>query len=372
MKRIDGELRVKQAESIQNTAIAESIILRQYLDLIQDDNEVKRIISEYASLNAATCQQAMDIHYNATEKKYDLVLIDEAARANPLDLMIPMSMGKKVILVGDHKQLPHMLSPEVVKEFEKDNKNDELGILRKSLFERLFEMLEQNGNGKRTVRLFKQYRMHPAISDFASKNFYSDGDNSVGLDSSAVDISKKEANLKMPDGNLMYNGKPLVFLDMPKAAFGSESNGQSKSREKEAVFVVKETAKVLSIAPEKSIGIITFYGKQRDILLQYAETLLSESQRERVEIGTVDAFQGKEFDVVFLSCVRANGFDTTDMRKKVGFVMDKNRLCVSFTRAHQLLVTVGDAETMNVIPAMKDLIDECKEGKEGFYEFVVQ
>ena len=369
LKRIDGELREKRFASIQNSASAETIILRQFLNLIQDDNEVKRIIKEYSSISAATCQQAMDIHYNATEKRYDLVLIDEAARANPLDLMIPLSMGKKVILVGDHKQLPHMLSPEVVKEFEKGNRQDELGILKKSLFERLFEMLERSGNGKRTVRLSKQYRMHPSISDFASRCFYSNGTNTVGLDSSDMsDEQRKEKEARLG----LYNDKPLVFIDLPRELFGSEEKGQSKARKSEAEFVIKEVAKVLQKDSAKSVGIITFYGAQRDRLAEYAETLLSDSQRENVEIGTVDAFQGKEFDVVFLSCARANSFDDSDLRKKVGFVMDKNRLCVAFTRARQLLVAVGDADTMQVVPAMKDLITLCKAGEEGFYESAVQ
>ena len=365
LKRILGELRDKKIESLKDAQVAETQILKQYLDLIQDDEEIKKIISNYSSINAATCQQSMDIRKGSIEKKYDLVIIDEAARANPLDLMIPMSMGKKVILVGDHKQLPHMLSPEVVKEYRKNGKTDEMEILKKSLFERLFDMLESSGAKKRTARLSKQYRMNPAISDFASECFYkSNEENSkdIGLDSSEVNISEKQVNIGM------YKNKPLVFLDMQIDKFGAEKSGISKYRPAEADFIMKEVAKALKKDSKKSIGIITFYRKQVDEIIECRKKYLTEEELSKVEIGSVDSFQGKEFDIVYLSCVRANRND--DLHKKVGFSNDKNRLCVSFTRARQLLVIVGDSETVSFIEEMKKFVELCKKGDVGYYELI--
>lgn len=363
LKRIDGELKNKKIENLNDSMAAETLILRQYLDLIQDDAEIKKIVNRYSSINAATCQQSMDIKKGSKDKKYDLVIIDEAARANPLDLMIPMSMGKKVILVGDHKQLPHMLSPEVVKEYRKEGNTEQMEILEESLFERLFNTLERLGAKKRTARLTKQYRMNPVISNFASKCFYEEKETDIGLDSSEVKIDEKQANLGM------YNDKPLVFLDMPQATFDAEKSGVSKSRPAEAKVIMDEVVKVLNKDPNKSVGIITFYRKQVDVINEYLPDLTDE-QKTRVEIGTVDAFQGKEFDVVFLSCVRANNYSEDDLHKKIGHSSDKNRLCVSFTRARQLLVIVGDKETMSFIPEMKELIGICEKGEEGYYELI--
>lgn len=363
LKRIDGELKNKKIENKKDSMAAETLILRQYLDLIQDDAEIMKIVKNYSSINAATCQQSMDIRKGAKDKKYDLVIIDEAARANPLDLMIPMSMGKKVILVGDHKQLPHMLSPEVVKEYRKQGNIEQMKILEESLFERLFNTLEKAGAKKRTTRLTKQYRMNPVISNFASKCFYEEKESDVGLDSSEINVEEKQANLGM------YNEKPLVFLDMPQATFEAEKSGQSKSRPAEAKVIMDEVVKVLKKDPEKSVGIITFYRKQVDVINEHLANLTDE-QKTRVEIGTVDAFQGKEFDVVFLSCVRANNNSGEDLHKKIGHLIDKNRLCVSFTRARQLLVTVGDKETMAFIPEMKKLIEICEKGDVGYYELI--
>lgn len=363
LKRIDGELRNKKIENLNDSKAAETLILRQYLDLIQDDVEIKKIINKYSSINAATCQQSMDIRKGSKDKKYDLVIIDEAARANPLDLMIPMSMGKKVILVGDHKQLPHMLSPKVVKEYRKTGNFEQMQVLEESLFERLFNTLEASGAKKRTTRLTKQYRMNPVISNFASKCFYEEKNTDVGLDSSEVKIDEKQAKLGM------YKDKPLVFLDLPQATFDAEKSGVSKSRPAEAKVIMDEVVKVLKKDPNKSIGIITFYRKQVDVINEYKSNLTDE-QKIRVEIGTVDAFQGKEFDIVFLSCVRANNYSGDDFHKKIGHSNDKNRLCVSYTRARQLLVTVGDKETMSFIPEMKELIEICETGDVGYYELI--
>ena len=132
---------------------------------------------------------------------------------------------------------------------------------------------------------------------------------------------------------------------------------------------INEVVKILKKDPNKSIGIITFYRKQVDVINEYKINLTDE-QKTRVEIGTVDAFQGKEFDVVFLSCVRANNYSEDDLHKKIGHSSDKNRLCVSYTRARQLLVTVGDKETMSFIPEMKELIEICEKGDVGHYELI--
>lgn len=149
--------------------------------------------------------------------------------------------------------------------------------------------------------------------------------------------------------------------------YGMEIGRRSKKREKEAARIIKEVKKVLAIAPKKSIGIISFYKSQSDYLKDIAKTELTDAQNDRVEIGTVDAFQGKEFDVVFLSCVRANVIDLEDRRHRIGHIDDLSRLCVSFTRARQLMVAVGDRETVECIPALADFIGRCREGG-SYYE----
>lgn len=354
LKEIDAELERVRLEKLENRDEATAYILRNFLDSIQDEKEIERIIEKYANVTAATCQQSMEIGRFAMNQTYDLVIVDEAARANPLDLLIPVSMGKQVVLVGDHKQLPHMLDPGVVKQFEKDEKMQELGVLQESLFERLFNMLSRSScRVKRTARLSKQYRMHPVIGEFASDNFYSE----FKLDSSEVKVEEKTANLQG-----LYNDQPIAWINLDKNHYGMETGRRSRKREREADRIVEEVKKVLNVAPKKSIGIISFYRSQSEYLTKIARTELTDAQYERLEIGTVDAFQGKEFDVVFLSCVRANVIDLEDRRHRIGHIDDLSRLCVSFTRARQLMVAVGDRETVECVPVLADFIRRCREG----------
>lgn len=139
LKRMDEELNRERLQRLENRDEATAYIMQKYLEMIQDEHEIQTIVDRYSNITAATCQQAMEVGRFASSHIYDLVIVDEAARANPLDLLIPMSMAKKVILVGDFLQLPHMLDPDVTKQFENDEKLESLDVLKKSLFQRMYE-----------------------------------------------------------------------------------------------------------------------------------------------------------------------------------------------------------------------------------------
>ena len=105
------------------------------------------------------------------------VIVDEAARSNPLDLLIPMACAKwRIVLVGDHRQLPHLLEPDVEREIRRVGPQEETRTaLRQSLFEKLFIELrerEKTDGVRRTVTLDTQYRMHPLLGQFVSEQFY--------------------------------------------------------------------------------------------------------------------------------------------------------------------------------------------------------
>ena len=116
-----------------------SLILSEFLSRLEQEYET--VVRKYSMTTAATCQTSLNLKDKS--QVFDLVVIDEAARANPLDLFIPMSMGKKIVLVGDHKQLPHMLEPDVLKMITDDPKFKDLPEIEKSLFERLFGMFSK-------------------------------------------------------------------------------------------------------------------------------------------------------------------------------------------------------------------------------------
>lgn len=343
-----------------------SDILWDFRDQLENPTKVSELIRKYTNINAATCQQSVLKTFSGlklnSKDEYDYVIVDEAARANPLDLLIPMSLGKHIILVGDHKQLPHLLEENVVKSLLEQKNDPEIrGLLNEPLFSRLFTMLEKTkfSSHKRTVMLVDQYRMHPKIAKFVSDSFYDQK-----LLSTHVTEKQKAHHLER------YKYSPIAWVDVPQG-FGKEFsvNGQSKSRKCEVDKVMQEVNYILDENSEYSIGIITFYKKQA-IDLQNEIDKLSLQDQGRIEVGTVDSFQGKEFDVVILSTVRSNNLK--DKRKRVGFLDSRNRLNVAFSRGKRLLVVVGDAETVAlnegqiIIQELHDFYQLCR--KEGYCE----
>lgn len=337
---------------------------------------VKALIASYSQVNAATCQQSANKFLSPAmdgfDEKYDYVIIDEAARSNPLDLLIPMSMGKKVILVGDHKQLPHMVERDVVNSVVAKTKDSNAAeVLEESLFMRLFNNIreadekakldmDKDGCVERTCTLNEQFRMHSEICNLINV-FYQDEQ----LKTACADEDKLH-NLNL------YNNKPLVWLDIPASEKHlGETRGTSKSRQCEVDIIKRELSKILVANTDYDIGIITFYSKQAELLKKMVDEEFP-SDSKRISVGTVDSFQGKEFDVVMLSAVRSNA--ETDMNKRVGFLNNNNRLCVSFSRAKRLLVTIGDSVTVandgktTIIDPLNELLKRSKQEDIGYYE----
>jgi superfamily I DNA and/or RNA helicase len=177
-----------------------------------------------------------------------------------------------------------------------------------------------------------------------------------------------------------------AWINVP-ATEGAEQPGRSKSRPSEARKVAAAVMEILASHHGLTIGVIAFYAAQveeicrelakRDIMerdetdsnwvisSQYALTTNSEGKRvERLRVGTVDAFQGKEFDVVFLSMTRSNritGDTDLELRRKFGHLLVENRMCVAMSRQQRLLVMVGDAGMANAPTAPRPL--------KAFYEF---
>jgi len=245
--------------------------------------------------------------------------------------------------------------------------------LEESLFGVIFKNLH-TANPRRTITLKEQFRMHPFIGDFISKVYYKN-DLRAGITNQA---ELKRHKLDLP----WAKDKVAVFCDVKKK-IGLEESGKSKSRNAESVRIVKllDELKLDPNFGNLSIGIITFYAKQvneifkeaskkgyaelkpdgnYDIALQYRET---SDRREKLRIGSVDSFQGKEFDIVILSTVRSNIINRNhdNFKKVFGFLTLENRLNVAFSRAQKLLIIVGDGEMFSD--------DFAKTYVEGLFEF---
>lgn len=332
------------ANTLTDIESKKSLILSEFLSRLEQEYEA--VVEKYSMTTAATCQTCLDVK-SASSQIFDLVIIDEAARANPLDLFIPMSMGRKIILVGDHKQLPHMLEPDVLKIIMEDPKFKDLPEIEKSLFERLFGMFSK-GQKPKAILLTHQFRMHPEICKFVSDAFY-DGQLKTSEKITSEDRSSpKEIN----------DGRALTFVNIPTSR-GTETGGVSKSRRVEVEAVSKEVKNILDIEPNTTIGVITFYAAQATKIKQSLEMTLNAEEMNHVEVGTVDAFQGKEFGYVLLSCVRSNLPKKEGDLPNVGFLEKPNRLCVAFSRAIKQLIVFGDVDTLIQIPCFSKLYDLC-------------
>ena len=382
----------------QSRSLGYMKVLKEYLSALEHTPETIRSgVIEYTSVLAATCQQAAGeqmIELKQVEYQegvgFNSVIIDEAARANPLDLMVPMAMAeRRIVLVGDHRQLPHLLEPRVedtlAERFEFETIQKEM--LSESLFKRLMDSLkelENKNQPQRVVMLDKQFRMHPILGKFISEQFY----ERYGLPEVKAGIQNEDHFAHDVPG---YEEKVCGWINVPSSQGKSYRIDGSLQRKAEAEVIAKESKRILEQCPELKVGVITFYRSQVNAILNAMEhfglTETSEygtpkiksewqhtkneqgEQVERLRVGTVDAFQGKEFDVVLLSMVRTlpkniNPEDDDSLTKAFGFLRLDNRLNVAMSRQHRLLVMVGD-HAMATHPAA----EKAAPSLQAFYEF---
>ncbi|HEN8704002.1 TPA: AAA family ATPase [Pseudomonas putida] len=357
--------------------------------LAQLDNNPRAMleaVSDYSFAFAATCQQSVnrsmqfqkgirggDTTLNQQQLEYEYVIVDEAARVSPRDLMVPMAQGKRIILVGDHRQLPHIIDDEVARRMEAgENGVSETDWLKKSMFHYLFserlKTLEEGDKITRRVTLNKQFRMHELLGKFISRNFYERFDPSEKFDSERPAEDFAHA---LPD----TSGKPAAWLAVPVEKGKHRRSGTSWIRPIEATLIARQLLSWMNCEAGKDLtfGVISFYKAQAEYIRQQLGTLGDNDKRLR--IGTVDSFQGMEFDVVFLSTVRTlpqPWKPTTDDREKqaqslFGHLCLYNRLNVSMSRQKKLLVVVGDPSLLEgelaaeFIPGLVDFHKLCCE-----------
>ncbi|MBN2881395.1 IGHMBP2 family helicase [Candidatus Woesearchaeota archaeon] len=239
---------------------------------------------------------------------FDLVLIDEAGQSTEPSCLIPISKAKKVILVGDHKQLPPTILSQDAKE------------LSISMFERMM-------NNCRYSLLDTQYRMHPLINEFPSGEFYNG-------------LLKSADSTKMHTGSKVFD-KNVVFIE----CFGIEkTHTKSFFNLEEVEVVVKLIEKYASKKYKgEDIGVISPYNGQVKKI---------KDRMPFVEVNTIDGFQGREKNIIIISLVRS--------KSELGFLKDLRRLNVALTRAITELVVIGNPDTISTNPTYKRFLEFVK------------
>lgn len=332
-----------------------NIVNEFLLELENNHTSIQKSLADYSFVYGATTQQTTMIKRKliANNGEHDTVIVDEAARANPGDLLIPLTKAsKRIILVGDHRQLPHIYDEEIAEYLKQTVPEFSDDLLKISMFEHLLNVakkLELKDGIRRVITLDSQYRMHPVLGDFINDNFYSE--KALGVDES----------FKSPLGVEFFTQEllpsPVNWINVPLSLGREEKFRKSIRRFAEVDIIVKKIREMISSEEGKNLtfGVISFYSAQVKAII----AALGDELNQRVRVGSVDAFQGMEFDVIFLSTVRTSdkikfylSQDLTELHDKIaielfGFISTKNRLCVAMSRQKKLLILVGDCELFN-------------------------
>jgi len=311
---------------------------KELKDLVERRNEMLReesekLVGEAKVIGATLVKCGL---WPLLNVKFDVAMIDEASQATITLALLGMVRARRWVLVGDHYQLPPIFrsikksiaSPEVL---------DPL-----SAFNRLVMLAGED----EALWLEEHYRSNPKIIGFIAEKVYKgrirphQSCEKVKLEVSGADTGDQLWKVLDPD-------RPAVFVHVP----GQEQAGEaSRWNEQELNFVIQAVTRLKKMGVKgNEIGVITPYRAQ--------SKSLKERLGEGIEVATVDAFQGREKDVIVFSAVATTG-------NSVRFVENARRLNVAFTRARKKLIVAANAEAP-WSGLMKDYIEYAK--KNGSY-----
>lgn len=368
--------------------------------LTQSETSVKQLFKEkyfkYANVVGSTCSssgsgdfsKSYQFIFNSkpefkeepTKKwnwipvEFDTVIMDEASKATPPEMLLPLCFGKKSVVIGDHKQLPPMLNEKEFKEALSELKSERAVKLAEEIDKEFvetsqFERLIMNPKVPKSIaaRLNIQYRMHPKINNVI-KQFYT-GETDEGLEPAQELIENadtEDLNNPFSRHHGFWNEgfiKPDIHTIWINVNEPEELSGTSRVNEKE-VETVKNVLKYLKNSKgfeeyfnhwgkiknddkrlqEQEIGIISFYGHQVK-KLQDVRRYAQKDLGLPIRLKTVDKFQGMERNIIIVSTVRSDKLIKGGLIEKnadIGFAKAPERLNVALSRARRLLIVVGN------------------------------
>lgn len=255
------------------------------------------------------------------EIKFDMAIVDEAGRATLSEIAVPVVKSKRVVLVGDHKQLAPVIDDEVLEKVEDKN----IGI---SFFEEYFEKFQESNRPNLIHCLTYNYRSEKRICELYSRAFY-DGQLIV---SDEINETKKHDIRGIKSSVLWLDTSKMPNKEDRQVGTGKQNFCNLK--------IIQATLAQLNSDPNISsydIGIISPYKDQVNLLNKSIKK--GDLENLKFDIGTVDSFQGSDRDIIIYDCVRSS-----QRRGRVDFIADEKRLNVSLSRAKKLLIIVGDME----------------------------
>ncbi|MBX3460766.1 MAG: AAA family ATPase [Planctomycetes bacterium] len=339
-----GEERVRRAE-------AEYQLVSDWVRELGSENasvssEVTEMFYANANVVGATCMHAAERGF---VKRYgadgfDMVIVDEVSKATPTELLIPCLLGKRIVLVGDHKQLPPMLPNDD----DYDERAETLGMTKAevkemvgtSLFKERYKHFDDN-RLNRTSMLWQQYRMHPDIMSCINQ-FYDDK-----LECGWEPAKQRQERAHGLKGSSWLRADCHAYwLDLPRDKKTLSQGHPSKFNDYEvsgiAERVLPEIWDAMHAAGQDfNIGVISFYAAQVEKLRSAINTACQRRGiANTVRVSSVDRFQGMERDIIVVSMV----FSQADKHKlPTPFLQSPERINVALSRARRLLVIVGSA-----------------------------
>ena len=297
--------------------------------------EIKIDAQLFGEARVIACTLVGSANKQLNGKMFSTLFIDEAAQALEAACWIAISKAYRVILAGDHCQLP-----PTIKCYEAAK-----GGLDRTLLQKIIQRKPE------TVSMLEtQYRMHEDIMYFPSKWFYK---------------GRLQASPEVRHRNILEYDTPIEWFDTALCEFSEDCVNETYGRinKPEAELLVKQLQEYIEeIGIERVLderidfGLISPYRVQ----VQYIRQIIKRNRffiplRKLITIHTVDGFQGQERDVILISLVRANS------EGNIGFLNDLRRMNVAITRARMKLIILGDATTLTSHPFYKALYEYIRE-----------
>ena len=347
---------ISELDHKHNIQPIENIQAGKLIDLTQDMLEAlsnertnyDEFLARSRQLVIGTCVGIGQRHIGIADNLYDWVIVDEAARSISSELAIAMQSGTRILLVGDHKQLPPLYSEEhknaLARRLGISKRGEELDQALGSDFERVF----LSEYGKQTCATLKtQYRMAPAIGSLVSACFYENV-----LENGKTDNDVPNIYFRLPE-KIKSCVTWLDTTSLPSAYHEPAKNGSLSNRAEADViigilqdlandetFMNSEPVQKCLEKNEQAIGVICMYSEQKKLIRKkFNERSWNDEFRRLVKIDSVDSYQGKENRVIILSLTRY------DKECNTGFLHLPNRINVALSRAMDKLIIVG-AKTM--------------------------
>lgn len=266
--------------------------------------------------------------------QFDTLIIDEASQALEAECWNAILKAKRVVLAGDHFQLPPTIMSKKAKE---------IGFEETLLF-RMADSIEHSS------LLNTQYRMHDDILHFSNDQFYE---------------GRLQSDSEVANRMLSKDDHVITFIDTSGAGFEETLHEETLSKWNEGEYFILREHFIQNKEKytDRTIGIISPYSAQ----VKFLTNSISADEIFKgfdIEVNSIDGFQGQEKDIIYISLVRSNDIG------EIGFLADYRRLNVAMTRAKMKLVIIGDSATVSQHDLFLKLVEHIEE--HGHYESAYQ